>query len=99
MERFRFFQPFLLKISFLFSLLVILFLLISFVFLTPDNIFLANLIQSINSIMSWPYIMFEDLTHLNMHWVATALCILVFWFLFFYLILLLVSVLKLDKAR
>ena len=98
MERFRFFQPFLLKISFLLSLLVILFLLISFVFQTPAHPLLANLIQSINGIMSWPYIMVENLTHLHMHWVVTALCILVFWFLVFYIVLLFISFIKLGRA-
>jgi len=87
MVRFRFFQ---LKVSFLLSLLVILFLLLSFVFQTPDNIPLANLIQSINSVMSWPNIMLENLTFLHMHWVATAVCIQIFWFIVFYIILLLI---------
>jgi len=93
-----FFQPFLLKISFLLSLLVILFLLLSFLFQTPANIPLANLIQRINGVMSWPLILFEDLTHLHMHWVATAVCILAYWCMVFYLILLPVSVIKSDKA-
>ena len=87
MVLFRFFQ---LKVSFLLSLLVILFLLLSFVFQTPDNIPLANLIQSINSVMSLPNIMFENLTFLHMHWVATPFSIKIFWFIVFYIILLLI---------
>ena len=87
MVRFRFFQ---LKVSFLLSLLVILFLLLSFVFQTPDNIPLANLIQSINSVISWPDIMLENLTFLHMHWVAIPFNIQIFWFIVFYIILLLV---------
>jgi|SRR6056300_1551905 hypothetical protein len=98
MDRFRFFQPSLLKTSFLFSLLVILFLLLSPVFQTPGNIPLANLIQSINSVLSRPLIMLENFTHLHMHWVTTALCILIFWFVAFYLILLLISSQASDKA-
>ena len=90
MGRVRLFQLFQLKVSFLLSLLVILFLLLSFVFQTPDNIPLANLIQSINSVMSWPNIMLENLTFLHMHWVATAFSIQIFWFIVFYIILLLV---------
>jgi len=93
-----FFQPFLLKVSFLLSLLVILFLLLSFFFQTSANIPLANLIQRINGVMSWPLILFENLTHLHMHWVATAVCILAYWFIVFYLILLSISVIKSDKA-
>ena len=88
MKRFRFFQPQLLKISFFLSLLVILFLLLSFVFLTPDNIKLANLVQKINIFFSWPYILLEGVTHVSMHWIFTALFILTFWFCIFYLILL-----------
>ena len=93
-----FFQPFLLKVSFLLSILVILFLLLSFFFQTSANIPLANMIQRINSVMSWPLILFENLTHLHLHWVATALCIQVLWFMVFYLILLLISVIKSDGA-
>ena len=77
-------------------MLVVLFLLISFIFLTPENIDLANLVQKINSFLSWPYIMLESLTHVSMPWVLTALCILLFWFVIFYLILLLFSVFNRD---
>ena len=98
MERFRFFQPPLLKISFLLSLLVILFLLNSPIFQPPGNIPLANFIQSVNSVLSRPLIMLENFTHLHMHWVATAFCILVFWFVVFYLVLLLISSRTSEKA-
>jgi len=94
MKQIRFLQPQLLKVASLFSLLVLLFLLTSFVFLTPENIDLTNLVQEINSFLSWPYIMLESVTHVSMPWVFTALWILMFWFLVFYLILLLFSVFK-----
>jgi len=96
MRRFRFFQPYLLKVSFFLSLLVILYLLISFVFFSPDNVALANLAQKVNIFFSWPYIMLESLTHFSMHWVLTALWILIFWFCFFYLILSLFAFLRQD---
>jgi hypothetical protein len=38
--------------------------------------------------------MLESVTHVSMHWVFTALCILMFWFWVFYLILLLYSFIK-----
>jgi hypothetical protein len=94
MKRSQFFQPYLLKVSFFFSLLVVLFLLISFVFLTPENIGLANLVQKINAFLSWPYTVMESVLHVSMHWVVTALCILLFWFLAVYLILLFLELLK-----
>lgn len=88
MVRFRFFQ---LKVSFLLSMLVILFLLLSFVFQAPDNIAMANLIQSINSVLSWPNIMLENLTLFHLHWVATLFSIQIFWFVVIYIILLLIK--------
>ena len=96
MKRFHLYQPYLLKISFFFSLVVVLFLLISFVFLTPENIALANLVQKINAFLSWPYIQLENVIPVTMHWVFTALCILLFWFLAFYLILLFLTFLNQD---
>ena len=83
MVRFRFFQFFQLKVSFPLFLLVILFLLLSFVSHPPDNILLENLIQSINSVLSWPNIMLENLTFLQMRLVATSISIQIFWFIVF----------------
>lgn len=97
MKRFHLYQPYLLKVSFFFSLVVLLFLLISFVFLTPENIALSNLVQKINAFLSWPYIMMESVISVSMHWVITALCILLFWFLVLYLILLFLAFLNQDK--
>ena len=88
-KRFSFFEPRLLKVSFFLALLVLLYLLLSFMLLTPENIGLANLVQRTNTFLSWPYNMLESATHVSMSWVFTALCILVFWFLVFYLVLLL----------
>jgi len=88
-KRFSFFEPRLLKVSFFLALLVLLYLLLSFMLLTPENIGLANLVQRTNTFLSWPYNMLESATHVPMSWVFTALCILVFWFLVFYLVLLL----------
>ena len=96
MKRFHFYQPFLLKVSFFFSLLVVLFLLVSFVFLTPENIALANLVQKINAFLSWPYILLESVMPVSMPWVITALSILLFWFLALYLVLLFLAYLNQD---
>ena len=97
MKRFHFYQPYLLKVSFFFSLIVVLFLLISFVFLTPENIALSNLIQKINAFFSWTYIVLEGVIPVSIHWIITALCILLFWFLTLYLILLFLAFLNQEK--
>ena len=91
MVRFRFSQFFQLKVSFLLLLLVILFLLLSFVSHPHDNFPLENLIQSINSITSWPNIMLENLPLFHLHWVATLFSIQIFWFVVIYIILLLIK--------
>lgn len=93
-KHFSFFEPRLLKVSFFFSLLVLLFLLLSFIFLRPENIGLANLVQKMNTFFSWPYNMLESTTHISLSWIFTALCILLFWFLVFYLVLLLFTFFK-----
>jgi len=95
-QQFRFFQSQLFKIAFLLSLLVILFLLVSFIFLTPENNVLANQVQKINTFFSWPYNMLENVTHISMPWFLTALCILMFWLMVFYFIALLLTCLKSD---
>ena len=97
MDRSRFLQSFHLKISFLLSLTVILFLLISFVFLSPNNLALANLVQKINSFLSWPDIMLENVSHVSLHWVLTALCIQMFWFVVFFLVIGLFTFIKSKK--
>ena len=84
MVRFRFFQLFQLKVSFLLSLLVILFLLLSFVFQTPDNIPLANLIQSINRDKAWSNILLENLTIFPIRLVETQQSYHIFWHINFY---------------
>lgn len=88
MKQIHLLQAHLCKVAFFLSLLVVLFLLLSFIFMTPENIKLANLVQKVNTFFSWPYNMLEQLTRVSMSWVLTALCILVFWFLVFYLIML-----------
>ena len=77
-----------LKVALLLSLLVILFLFMSFVFLTPENAALADMVQKINIILSWPYNKLEELTGISMSWFLTAFCIFFFWFIVFYLVLL-----------
>lgn len=89
--RFRFFQSRLLETSFFLALLVVLFLLLSFVLQMTGNIPLANFIGSINAVLSWPSVMIENIMDYNLHWIATALCILLFWFTIFYLIFIFLS--------
>ena len=94
MHRFRTIQPFLLKTSFLFALLVIHFLLFSGLLQTPQNIPLANFIQNINSILSWPVIVVQELVRKELPWYVLAFCIVVFWFIIFYSILHFAAMLK-----
>ena len=55
------------------------------------SIFGVSLIYATTgSIYFEPNIMLENLTFLHMHWVATAVCIQIFWFIVIYIILLLV---------
>lgn len=82
------FKPQILKISLLLSLLVILFLLISFVFITPENASLADHIQKVNAFLSWPYNMLESAARISLPWFMTAFYILIFWFVVFYILLL-----------
>ena len=99
MQRIRFFEPHLLKVSFFFALLVLLFLLLSFVMLTPEHIALANLVQKINTFFSWPSTMLEGATGVSMSWTATALWLLIFWSLLFSLLLSLFVFLRPGKKQ
>ena len=97
-DRFRLCKPSLFKPAFLLSLLVILFLLNSFVFMTPDNLALADFIQSVNLFLSWPDILLEKLTHVAAGWIITAICIQISWFTVFYLALMFMSLFRSGKA-
>ena len=94
MHRFRTIQLFLLKTSLLFALLVIHFLLFSGLLQTPQNIPLANFIQNINSFLSWPVIVLQDVVHNELPWYVLAICILVFWLIVFYGILQFAAIFK-----
>ena len=83
----RFFHVQLLKLSLLFALILILFLLYSSFFLSADFPQAANLIQAISYIISSPYLLWEEFTGIELGWSPTAGIIFFFWFAFIYTVL------------
>ena len=86
------------KAAFLLSLLVIFFLLNSFVFMTPDNTALADIVQSVNLYLSWPNFLLEKLNPFAVGWIITAICIQISWFAVFYIALTFMSLFRSDKV-
>jgi predicted tellurium resistance membrane protein TerC len=87
MAKTKLFHPYLLKIALLFSLLLILFLLTSFRFLSPDQPIVSNTIQSVNFAISSPYLIAEDTVGISFSWSLTGLFIFCFWFIVTYAVL------------
>ena len=76
----RFFHVQLFKLSLLFALVLILFLLYSPFFLSPDRPQFSNLIQSVNLIISSPYLLLDKIMGIKLGWSQTAVIIFFFWF-------------------
>jgi hypothetical protein len=82
----RIFCARLFKISLLVSLLMVVFLLYSSFFLSPDLPMTANLIQTVSFIISSPYLLLENTLGSELGWFPTALLIFFFWFTIIYTI-------------
>lgn len=76
----RFSHVQLFKLSLLFALVLILFLLYSPFFLSPDRPQFSNLIQSVNLIISSPYLLLDKIMGIELSWSQTAMIIFFFWF-------------------
>jgi len=97
-NRFSFFKPSRFKSAFLLSLLVIFFLLNSFVLMSPDNTALADFAQTVNLYLSWPNFLLETLYPFASGWIITAICIQISWFVVFYLFLTFMSLIRSGKV-
>ena len=76
----RLFHLQLFKLSLLFALVPILFLLYSPFLLSPDLPRFSNLIQSVNVIISSPYLLLDKTMGIEPGWFQTAMIIFFFWF-------------------
>ena len=83
----RFLHAQLLKLSLLFALILILFLLYSSFFLSADFPKTANFLQAVNMIISSPFLLWEMTTGRDPGWLSTAAIIFCFWFTFIYTVL------------
>lgn len=83
----RFFHAQLLKLSLLFALILILFLLYSSFFLSVEFPQAANFIQAVSLTISSPYLLWEEITGIELGWLQTAGIIFCFWFTFIYTVL------------
>lgn len=68
------------KLPLLFALGLILFLLYSPFFLSTDRPQFSNLIQSVNLIISSPYLLLDKTMGIELGWAQTAMIIFFFWF-------------------
>ena len=75
------------KLSLLFALILILFLLNGSFFLSPDLPRFSNMIQGVSFIISSPYLLLEETIGVELGWSPTALIIFFFWFAIIYIVL------------